>query len=87
MKNFAFLEDVIFSEEVPFCQSCVIGKQHKNPHSRSINVTKKPFELVHSDLCRVQTTSYNGFKYTSIFLDDYTSFLTVYLLKTKDQIF
>jgi len=60
------------------------------------NITKKPFskvkkysqllELIHSDICEVNDMLTRGGKrYFTIFIDDYSCFTYVYLLRTKEN--
>ena len=40
------------SKEIQFCESCLEGKQHRNPFpSHSTNRAKEVLELVHTDVC------------------------------------
>ena len=44
--------DYSFSKEIQFCESCLEGKQHRNPFPRHSNSrAKEPLELVHTDVC------------------------------------
>jgi hypothetical protein len=47
---------------------------------------EKPLELVHVDLCRPISPSIAvGNKYFILFVDDYSGWMNVYMLKSKDQ--
>ena len=59
------------AKETDFCES--------SKHS------KQPLELIHSDMCgKIGTASLSGAEY---FLDDYTHYTWVYVLKRKSQVF
>ena len=63
-----------------------------------MKIIRKPFkrvfrsakilELVHSDTCDFKSfTSRDGMKYFLSFIDDYSRYAFVYLLKSKDETF
>ena len=43
-------------------------------------------ELVHTDICHVDTNSHAGSQYFVTFIDDYSQKLWASILKTKDQV-
>ena len=68
------------------CEICVETKLTKTPF-HSIERSSKPFELIHSDICgfkSIQTRG--GKKYFITFIDDYTRYNYVYLIRTKDEV-
>ena len=61
---------------------------HRLPFSKSQFVATHPFELVHSDVWDpAPTQSVNGFCYYVLFVDHYTRFTWLYLLKDKSDVF
>nr|GEY02673.1 Gag-Pol polyprotein [Tanacetum cinerariifolium] len=72
---------------LPFCEYCVISKQHrlpfKTPNSRSVYV----LELVHSDVWQALILSLGGSKYFVSFIDDYSRRCWVYPIKKKSDVF
>ena len=73
---------------IGFCESCVKGKQCKSTFETSSTKTKAPLELVHSDVCgKMGSKSIGGAEYFVTFVDDFTHYIWVYPLKTKDQVF
>ncbi|KAK7576778.1 hypothetical protein V9T40_013064 [Parthenolecanium corni] len=82
-------ENVInFSGEIPnLCDSCVRGKQSQMPYESSNSSCSRPLELIVSDVCFVEQKCYLGYKYFVTFLDVFTHFSMVYLLKSKDEVF
>ncbi len=71
-----------------FCASCTYGKQTKLPHFPSNFRSKNILDLVHTDLVGpMQTTAYNGCRYILSFIDDFSNFVTVYILKSKGDVF
>ena len=77
-----------YSNDNDFCEPCVLGKQRRASHPTSPNQTSRPLELIHSDVCFLTNESVlGGYHYFVTFLDDYTNFATVYLLKSKDEVY
>lgn len=53
----------------------------------STSSTLAPLELVHSDLWDpASITSTNSFRYYVVFIDDFTRFLWIYFLHSKDEL-
>lgn len=68
------------------CEICVQAKFTRKPF-KSVNRSTSALQLVHSDVCdsnRIPTRG--GNKYFVTFIDDYSKFCYVYLLKTKDEV-
>ncbi|GJT46104.1 gag-pol polyprotein [Tanacetum coccineum] len=72
---------------LPFCEYCVISKQHrlkfKTSNSRSVYV----LELVHSDVWQAPIQSLGGEKCFVSFIDDYSRRCWVYPIKKKSDVF
>ncbi|KAL4289903.1 hypothetical protein GQ457_14G000940 [Hibiscus cannabinus] len=71
------------------CESCVVGKQHRDPFSKSSNMrASKPVELIHADVCGpMQTLSLNNSRYFVVFVDDFSRMTWVYFVKEKSEVF
>ncbi|KAL4312227.1 hypothetical protein GQ457_01G011000 [Hibiscus cannabinus] len=71
------------------CESCVVGKQHSDPFSKSSNmIASKPAELIHADVCGpMQTLSLNNSRYFVVFVDDFSRMTWVYFVKGKLEVF
>jgi hypothetical protein len=55
------------------CDICKMAKQSRLSFSLSKSKTKNLFELVHSDVRGLAPiTSYNGFRYFVLFIDDFS---------------
>ena len=68
------------------CGVCVMGKmsqyRNKEPDERATS----PLELVHSDLCGpIHAVAREGFRYVTLFVDDYSGIIMVYFLKKKSD--
>ena len=71
------------------CETCVLGKSVRKPFF-GLNAirSKSPLELVHTDLCgpmKNQTPS--GKKYFLTFVDDYSRYCVIFLLREKSEVF
>lgn len=76
------------TNQLNFCEACVRGKQTKLPYDGTRPSTKRPLERVHSDVCGpMSEAALDGSRYFVTFIDDYTHFLVIYLLKSKDEVF
>ena len=80
----------IQSKKVPteVCVPCTLGKAHLLPVSKErTQNTKKPFELVHSDLCGpITPVSLGGAQYILTLTDDYSRVSWVRFLKKKSEV-
>lgn len=80
---------VIKDSHTSFCESCVLGKQHK-VHSKKppTHRAKLPGERLHNDLFGGGNTlpAVGGYRYGSVIIDDATRTRFPILLKTKDGI-
>ena len=70
------------------CEACIKGKSHRAamPFAATHRATRL-LELTDSDLCGpMASASFNGARYFLTFIDDYSRFTVVKLLKTKDEV-
>ena len=66
------------------CLHCIKGKQtnkSKKGAKRSTNL----LEIIHTDICYPDMDA-NGPKYFIIFIDDYSRYMYLYLLRSKDEV-
>ncbi|GJZ26291.1 retrovirus-related pol polyprotein from transposon TNT 1-94 [Tanacetum coccineum] len=74
-------------EKDHLCSACQLGKSKKYSHkSKSENTNMEVLHTLHMDLCgpmRVQ--SINGKKYILVIVDDYSRFIWVKFLRSKDE--
>lgn len=69
-----------------FCEPCVIGKLKRKPFKSERTRALRPLQIIHTDICgKISPETYDGEKYVMTCLDDFTHFLKVYLLHTKDE--
>ena len=69
------------------CDACQQGKSHQLPFSESSRVVKHPLELVFSDVWGHAQTSVSGHNYYVSFIDAYSRFTWLYLIKRKSDVF
>lgn len=78
-KDFKILDNI--------CETCLKAKQTRKPFKEERNRASRPLELIHSDVCGpIEPTTWDGSKYFITFLDDYTHFTSVYLMKGKYEV-
>ena len=69
-----------------FCNACCLGKIHKFLFPISETVYDSPLQLIHSDLWGpAPIVSSNEYKYYIHFIDAYSRYTWVYLLKAKSK--
>ena len=78
-----------FQPSTGACIGCVIGNQPEQSYEKGKERrSTKPLGLVHSDLFfPLPTPSYGGSRYVVTFIDDYSRFCWLYLLKLKSEVF
>lgn len=71
------------------CDGCVIGKGHRQPIPKSVKFkSTKLLELVHSDLNGpLDVPSLGGSKYFVTFVDDFSKWTVVYMIRRKSETF
>jgi hypothetical protein len=74
------------SQEV-VCDACQQVKSHQLPYSRSSTVSKAPLDLIYSDVWGLVCESIERNKYYVSFIDDFSKFTRIYLLKNKSEVF
>ena len=69
------------------CQSCQLAKQPALSFNKSTSVSSAPFDLIHSDIWGPSPTStMGGSQYFVIFVDDFSQYTWLYLLKNRSQL-
>jgi transposase InsO family protein len=75
------------SKSLPQCETCLASKAHKTPFPRNTaNRASRCGELVHSDIWGPAPVATNsGYRYFASFIDDYSRYTTIYLLRHKSD--
>nr|GFB25988.1 zinc finger, CCHC-type [Tanacetum cinerariifolium] len=71
------------------CDVCLIGKHSRAPFPKRAKArSTSPLDLVYRDLCGpILPPTPSGKKYIFLLVDDYSRYMWVYFLSTKDQAF
>jgi transposase InsO family protein len=74
--------------DLSMCRGCIQGKSHRAPFpSASEHRATQLLELVHSDVAGpFSERTFNGFRFFVTFIDDFTRYVAVYLMHTKDDV-
>ena len=75
-------------EPFQVCESCLEGKMTTRPFKAKGNRAKEVLELVHTDLCGpMNIQARGGYEYFITFIDDYSRYGYIYLLRRKSECF
>ena len=71
------------------CDGCVLGKSKRLSFPKKSNHrSSQPLELVHADVCGpLHVVSVGGSRWFVAFVDDYSRYVSVYMMKSKDEVF
>jgi histone deacetylase 1/2 len=69
------------------CDLCQRAKSHQLPYSKSHNIASTPLELIHLDVWGPTPTSVGRYTYYVSFIDDYSRYTWIYLLRRKSDVF
>jgi histone deacetylase 1/2 len=69
------------------CDACQQAKSHQLPYPVSTSKSSAPLELIFSDVWGPAIDSFGGKKYYVSFIDDYSKFTWIYLLRYKSEVF
>lgn len=68
------------------CEYCVMSKKTRKPFCPERARATRPLEIIHADLCgKISPATFDNEEYILTIMDDYTHFLKVYLLHTKNE--
>jgi histone deacetylase 1/2 len=74
------------SYSVLVCDACQRAKSHQLPYTASHRVSTMPLDLIHSDVWGKAIASSGGYQYYVSFIDDYSRFCCIYLLRHKSNV-
>lgn len=75
------------SNKESVCDACQKAKSHRLPYPKSRSVSSKPLELIFSDVWGPPPSSVGRNKYYVSFIDDYSKYVWIYLIKHKSEVF
>jgi histone deacetylase 1/2 len=94
---FPVVQHVLHSHDLPstiesnkhkaVCDACQQGKSHQLPFSLSTRVTKHPLEIIYSDVWGPAQVSVSGHHFYVSFVDAYSRFTWLYLIKHKLDVY
>jgi hypothetical protein len=74
--------------DIPFCEPCVLGKMVNAPFPNQNHKPNAPLDIVVSDICGpFPVISHDGYRYVITFMDLYSGFSKICLLKYKSDAF
>jgi hypothetical protein len=93
--SYATVHNVLVSNNLDFsrepnngvCNACQQAKSHQLPFPKFVSVSTTPLELVFSDVWGPAPCSIGRKSYYVSFIDDYSKFTWIYLLKHKSEVF
>ena len=94
--SFPIVERVVRDNNLPclsdtsiesVCDSCQKAKSHQLPYSKSNSISKGPLDLIFSDVWGPAPTSVGRFTYYVSFIDDFSKYTWIYLLRKKSDVF
>ena len=70
------------------CESCLLGKMTKAPFIGNCERSKGLLDLIHTDVCGpFRSPTRHGERYFVTFIDDFSRYGYVYLIKHKSETF
>jgi histone deacetylase 1/2 len=81
------LPHLLDSSKHSVCGACQQAKSHQLPYSVSTSISTQPLELIFSDVWGPAIDSVGRYKYYVSFIDDFSKFTWIYLLKYKSEVF
>jgi hypothetical protein len=81
------LEPAPAGDPLPACNACHLGKSHRASLPKaSIQHSKAPLELVHTDICGpFRTPSLGGAVYFMLIIDDFSRYIWIRALRAKSE--
>ncbi|GKA03315.1 retrotransposon protein, putative, ty1-copia subclass [Tanacetum coccineum] len=77
-----------YKESHEKCKSCISGKMARKPFPHQVERAKDLLGLIHTDVCGpFRTVSREGANYFITFIDDFSRYGFVYLMKHKHEVF
>ncbi|KAL4292029.1 hypothetical protein GQ457_14G014530 [Hibiscus cannabinus] len=79
------LDPFVF-EQFDVCESCFLGKMTKDPFNGKGERASDLLGLIHSDVCGpMNTQARGGFQYFITFIDDFSRYGYIYLMRHKSE--
>jgi hypothetical protein len=82
---------LLINSNVPMllhCKPCIVGKHHCNPFpAKALHCATRILQCIHSDVHMVPVATSSGYCYWVTFIDDWSRYRWIYLLKRKSNVF
>lgn len=94
--SFSIVDRVVSTNNLPVtrdssresvCDACQQSKSHQLPYPKSVSISLEPLQLIFSDVWGPAPSSVGNKCYYVSFIDDFSKFTWVYLLKHKSKVF
>ena len=94
--SFSIVKQVLSKNKLPVvgehnsetnCDSCQRAKSHQLPYPVSTSVSTKPLQLIFSDVWGPAPISVGKHAYYVSFIDDFSKYMWIYLLKKRSDVF
>jgi transposase InsO family protein len=70
------------------CKPCIVGKHHADPFpKKASHRATRLLQRIHSDVHMVPVPTSSGYRYWVTFIDDWSRYGWIYLLKRKSDVF
>ncbi|GMF63093.1 unnamed protein product [Phytophthora fragariaefolia] len=71
-----------------FCESYIFAKSTRLPFSKAIPKTAaRPGEVFHTDIGVLPTSTFSGYRYFIVFVDEYTCYVFTFLMRKRDEVY
>ena len=81
------LQKAIFDETINECEVCLLSKIQRLPFKKTRTRASQPLQLIHADtMGKISPPTHpEGYKFISVFVDDYSRLAYAYPMRTKDE--
>ena len=86
-KTLASLDLQFSKSQHTTCEACQLGKHVRLPFSNSNSVSYVPFQIIHADVWTSPLSSFFGFKYYLVLIDDYSHYVWTFPLRAKSEVY
>ncbi|GMF23329.1 unnamed protein product [Phytophthora fragariaefolia] len=71
-----------------FCESCIFAKPTRLSFSKVIPKTAtRPGQVFHTDSGVLPTSTFSGYRYFIVFVDEYTRYVFIFLMRNRDEVY